>query len=435
MSTVCGPSCPHLRLGVVTSAPAITAATSRTLPVEDAPGLLGLLPAPGGALAWVRAGEGLVGWGEAARLETSGPGRFAEAERWWRELSATLTVRDEVGLPGCGPVAFGSFAFSDDPGHSVLVVPRVLLGRRDGVTWVTTVTPECAPPGEAQLTRDRVEPRPPQGVRYAAGSLDVTAWHEAVGRAVRRMRTQGSPHALDKVVLAHDLLAVAEAPLDPRFLLERLADRYPACWTFAVDGLVGATPELLVRREKDAVTSTVLAGTARRGDEADAAGVPDRLLHSAKDLSEHDYAVRSLAEALTPYCADLDVTGPHVLELANVWHLATDVTGHLSGDPGSLALAAAVHPTAAVGGTPTGAALKVIDELEHMDRGRYAGPVGWTDGAGDGEWGIALRCAQVDGPQARLFAGCGIVAESDPDAEVAEAQAKFVPMRDALEGA
>jgi menaquinone-specific isochorismate synthase len=239
-----------------------------------------------------------------------------------------------------------------------------------------------------------------------------------------------------KVVLAHDLLAVADEPLDPRFLLHGLAARYPSCWTFAVDQLVGATPELLLRRRGTEVLSRVLAGTTWPHDGTDTEALAMELLSSAKDRDEHCYAVDSLAHALRPFCVDLVVpAAPSVLQLRNVLHLATEVRGvlHPAGPP-LLTLADAVHPTAAVGGTPTSDAVSAIGELEAMDRGRYAGPVGWVDAAGDGELGIALRCAQVVGRFARLFAGCGIVAGSDPDSEVAEAAAKLVPIRDALEG-
>jgi menaquinone-specific isochorismate synthase len=179
-----------------------------------------------------------------------------------------------------------------------------------------------------------------------------------------------------------------------------------------------------------------LAGTAPRGaDAADDESLRTGLLRSAKDIEEHRYAVESVTSLLTPHCADLSVpTAPYVLELPNVCHLASDVTGRLRDGADALALAGALHPTAAVGGTPTEVAMQLRRDLEPMDRGRYAGPVGWVDARGDGEWGIALRCARLDGRSARLFAGCGIVADSDPGAEVLEAQTKFVPMRDALEG-
>jgi menaquinone-specific isochorismate synthase len=180
----------------------------------------------------------------------------------------------------------------------------------------------------------------------------------------------------------------------------------------------------------------VLAGTIRRtGDDSADLALAATLARSSKDLEEHRYAVESVTSLLTPHCADLSVpTTPYVLELPNVSHLASDVTGRLRDGADALELAGAMHPTAAVGGTPTDAAMRLRRDLEPMDRGRYAGPVGWVDARGDGEWGIALRCAQLDGRSARLFAGCGIVADSDPDAEVLEAQTKFVPMRDALEG-
>jgi menaquinone-specific isochorismate synthase len=404
--------------------PAAAPRSVRSQPVDLVGTLLQRLPRAGGALAWVRDGSGLVGWGEAARLEVSGPDRFARARDWWRAQVAAMTVEDEVGVRGSGPVAFGSFSFSPDE-TSVLVVPQVTLGRRDGTTWLTTVgePPRLGLPEPV----DR-----PTGLRYARGQVSVTDFRAAVERAVARI-TAGD---LAKVVLAHDLLAVADADIDVRFVLAGLTAVNPGCWSFAVDGLVGATPELLVSRDGDRVVSRVLAGTtARGGDDAEDHDRVDALLHSAKDREEHRFAVESAVSALAPHVDDLVAPDePHAIELSNVTHLATDVTARLSDGSDVLDLVAALHPTAAVGGTPTAVALTVLAELEAMDRGRYAGPVGWVDARGDGEWGIALRCAQLSGRTARLFAGCGIVAGSDPDAEVLEAQAKFVPVRDALEG-
>jgi menaquinone-specific isochorismate synthase len=410
----------------VTTAPLTDRLVVHSHLVQGGTALLDMLPSPRGVLAWVRAGEGLVAWGEVARVCTEGPYRFARAQDWWNSFCAQLDTRDEVGLPGSGPVAFASLAFDDSPGSSVLIVPRIVVGYRDGTTWVTEYQTGVA-------TGPVVPVRRPHGLRYSDGELPVAAWREAVARAVSRMRDGSAPA---KVVLAHDLLAVADEPLDPRFLLQGLAARYPSCWTFAVDQLVGATPELLLRRRGTKVLSQVLAGTIWPHDGTNAEGLALELLDSAKDRDEHRYAVESLAQALTPFCTDLTVpAAPSVLELRNVLHLATEVRGvlHLAGPP-LLTLADAVHPTAAVGGTPTPAAVSAISELEAMDRGRYAGPVGWVDAAGDGELGIALRCAQVVGRFARMFAGCGIVAGSDPDCEVAEAAAKLVPIRDALEG-
>ncbi|HEY7815135.1 MAG TPA: isochorismate synthase [Nakamurella sp.] len=406
---------------------------ARTRPVDTSSDLLSLLPGGDDALSWVQHGEGLVGWGQAARFEPSGADRFVDAADWWRDFAADAEVYDEVGVPGSGLVAFVSMAFADDPGDSVLVVPEVVVGRRDGVTWVTEISARSLTPRPAGAMHPVRPVRTPSTVRYATGQLSVTAYRDAVDKAVRRLRD----HELSKVVLAHDLLATIpdeDGPVDPRYLLHGLADRYPNCWVFAVDGLVGATPELLLRRSGNTVSARVLAGTVWPREDMDTEALAATLLHSAKNREEHRYAVESLADTLRPFCTTLSVPAePEVLRLRNVLHLATDVDGTLADDVSLLTLTGASHPTAAVGGTPRAAAVSLITELEGMDRGRYAGPVGWIDSAGDGEFGIALRCAQVSGNSVRLFAGCGIMADSDPDSEVAEAGAKFVPIRDALE--
>jgi len=405
---------------------------ARTVPLADPGPLLALLPRSG-ALAWMRRGEGLVAWGNAATVRTYGEGRFADAGAAWAEFTRHAAVRDEVGLPGTGPIAFGSFAFSPhSPAGGVLVVPEVVVGSRNGRWWVTTVAAGALPP-RTRTPRRRRPPGPHGQVTYADAARSGPDWERAVSTAIARIE-RGD---VEKVVLARDLDVLAERPLDPRRLLDRLTSRYPGCWTFSVDGLVGATPEMLVRREKGLVTSRVLAGTIRRsGDDAGDLALAARLARSSKDLEEHEYAVRSVAQSLAPHCATTNVPeSPFVLHLANVMHLATDVTGVLADGSSSLELAAALHPSAAVCGTPTSAAAALIDELEGMDRDRYAGPVGWMDAQGDGEWGIALRCARLDPAdprRARLFAGCGIVAGSDPAAELAESDAKLVPMREAL---
>ncbi|WP_428344294.1 isochorismate synthase [Nocardioides sp.] len=403
-----------------TDEPLVVHTRALDAPVHD---LLTLLP-PDAPVTWLRRGEGLVGWGVAAIIRTSGPTRFADAAKWWSELLARAEVVDEVEEPGTGPVCFGSFAFSDEPGDSVLVVPRVIVGTRGDVAWVTSVG------GPANLEHHEL-PAPPV-VTFADGALNSEQWMSVVADAVTRI----DAGELEKVVLARDLVATADATIDVRWPLARLASTYPMCWTFHVDGMFGATPEMLVRRERGLVTSRVLAGTIRRtGDDEHDLALAGALARSSKDLEEHEYAVRSVAEALEPHCSGMNVPDtPFVLHLPNVMHLATDVAGVVHDAASSLQLAEALHPSAAVGGTPTAAAVALITEIEGMDRGRYAGPVGWMDASGDGEWGIALRSAAVEGQTVRLFAGCGIVADSDPEAELAEAQAKFVPVRDALEG-
>jgi menaquinone-specific isochorismate synthase len=402
----------------------------RTVPVPDPGDLVGQLPEPA-ALAWLRRGEGIAGWGETARISLpAGEDRFTAAEKWLRALVENADVDDQVAEPGCGPVAFASFTFDAASDGSVLVVPRIVAGRRGGVSWLTTIGDGAAP----------TVPRPlaaPAEVRWHDGSLAAPDWELAVAVAVGRIRSG----RLAKVVLARDLCASASSDIDTRVLLRRLAAQYPDCYTFACAGLVGATPELLVRRQGTGVSSLVLAGTAPRGrDAAEDVALGSGLLASVKDTEEHGYAVEGVRSALAQLCDPLLVDDrPSLLRLSNVQHLATAVRGQLRGGPDGpeqsvLALAAALHPTGAVCGTPAEAAAEVIRELEGMDRGCYAGPVGWVDAQGNGEMGIALRCAEIDGRRARLFAGCGIVAGSDPAAELAEAQAKFRPMQFALEG-
>jgi menaquinone-specific isochorismate synthase len=379
-----------------------------------------------------------VGWGEAARITLpAGADRFTAGQKWLRALFDGADVVDPVACPGSGPVAFGSFTFDPASDGSVLVVPRAVLGRRDGTAWFTTIgAPARGAPGPFGSLRRRPfrpvgPPAAPAEIRWEDGSLSALQWEHAVARAVARIRAGG----LSKVVLARDQLATATQPIDVRALLGRLESRYPDCYTFAVAGLVGATPELLIRRHGHQISSLVLAGTAPRGSNPrEDAALGAAMLASAKDVEEHGYAVASVRDALAPLCAELEVQPqPSLLALANVQHLATKMTGTLAADRSALSVAAALHPTAAVCGTPADAAMELIRELEGMDRGRYAGPVGWVDSRGNGEWGIALRCAEIAGPRARLFAGCGIVAGSDPAAELAEAQPKFRPIQDALE--
>ncbi len=398
---------------------------------EDRP-LLELLPSTPDALAWVRDGEGLVAWGVARWIDPGrGWTRFQRSHAALVRLTSAARIDDPVGLPGSGLIALGSYSFDADAPGSLLVVPRVVIGRRDGVTFRTDITPAgaapAAPPAEpapAPVTRDRP--------RYAGSSLPDLHWLEAVAQAIERIRAGEA----DKVVLARDHAVWSHEPFDAVDLARRLTARFPRCHTFIADGLVGATPELLLRRRGSAVTSRVLAGTtARSDDEVEDAALGAALLRSAKDLDEHRFAAESVQEVLGPRCRDLTGDrGPRLLRLDNVQHLATTFAGTLD-DPttSALELVGALHPTAAVGGTPRDAALAMIAELEGMSRGRYAAPVGWTDAAGDGEWGIALRCAELAGARARLFAGVGVVAASLPEAELEETRLKLLAMQAVLE--
>ncbi len=402
----------------------------RSVEVPDPGDLIRALPQPG--IAWVRRGEGMVAWGEAARVDASGEGRFAEAGEWWEGVCSRAVVDEGVGIRGSGLVAFGSFAFSgDSTGGGALVVPAYILGSRDGRSWLTTIS---TTPSDANISLDSLldgsPVRPVGEIRLSGGSSDE--WRRLVRKAIRRI----SEGDVEKVVLARAVEATSGEPVDVRSILCALALDYPMCWTFHVDGAIGATPELLARVDRGLVTSRVLAGTIRpSGDETRDLAHAAALARSSKDREEHEFAVESVTRVLDRLCTSINVPdAPSVMHLPNVMHLVTDVTGVLAKPTTSLELVSFLHPSAAVCGTPTDAASSLIAELEGFDRGRYSGPVGWIDATGDGEWGIALRSAEIDPTltRLRLFSGCGIVAASDPDDEWAESEAKLEPLMTAL---
>jgi menaquinone-specific isochorismate synthase len=410
-------------------ASALTRLRIETSEIDEA-GILVPLADPRRPLLWQHQGEGMVGIGEALRLTFTGPNRITDAAAAWRDLVGNASISDQVDVAGSGLIAFGTFAFADtSTTTSVLIVPRVVVGRRAGRSWVTLAHIE----GEAPASFEIAAAAP--GDEYRAGlvesDLSPEEYRAAVRSAVERIR-RGE---LSKVVLARQLRGRIPVDADLRRIVSELARGYPDTWTFAVDGTIGASPETLVRVDRGGVNARVLAGTASRGsdaerDDAQAAG----LLTSSKDAGEHEFAVRSAVDALRPHTSRLESSPmPFTIELPNLWHLATDLEGTLSDGSSSLDLVTAMHPTAAVAGAPTAAALAVIAELEPFDRGRYAGPVGWVGADGGGEWAIALRSAQVDASGGVIaHAGCGIVADSDPAAELAESTMKFRPISEAF---
>lgn len=401
--------------------------TVRTVMVPDVGPLLEHT-APDRPAAFVRDGDGIVGVGERARLAVSGPERVARLASWWRDVAAHAVVDDSVRLAGTGLVAFGSIAFADSsPVESVLHVPALIVGRGDGVSWVTTID---ADPDD-RVADSRL---PIQGLPAAAlvpGTTSPDRYRAAVSAATAAI----AAGRVEKVVLARDRVGRIAADADRRGILHRLADRYPATSVFAVDGLLGASPETLVQVRGGDARCRVLAGTAARwADDATDAHAASTLAASPKNRGEHDLAVRSVLDALGPHTTSIEHSpDPFPLRLPNLWHLATDVHATLRPGRSALDLVGALHPTAAVAGTPTRAALDLIAELEPLDRGRYAGPVGWIDGDGDGEWAIALRCATVD-PDGTVtaWAGAGIVGDSEPERELDETTLKFRPLVDAL---
>ncbi|KQZ85000.1 isochorismate synthase [Microbacterium sp. Root166] len=424
--------------------PRLVVQTREIDPVDD---LLAFTD-PASPLAWLRRGEGIVGIGSVGGYQAGGAGRpdpgddarISPAD-WWRAVSAEADIDDPVGLHGTGLVAFGTLVFDQrSAASSRLIIPQAIIGRRDGRSWLTRIRSTVA-----DLEEPAVEPVP-YGPYWSAtlgpGELNPEGYQAAVRAGLDAI----AAGEVGKVVLARDLVGTVPAGADLRRLVRALSRDYLDTWTFAVDGLIGASPETLVTVSGGDVTARVLAGTFPRGaDSDDDAAASFRLSHSGKDLDEHQYAVRSVLDALAPHTGTLRADDePFALELPNLWHLATDVAGEIADHASALDLVAALHPTAAVAGTPTDAAIEVIRRIEPFDRRRYAGPVGWVDAAGDGEWAIALRCAQIGAEPSHRFAeysdtipvvahaGAGIVAGSDPETELLETRVKFRPIVDAL---
>ena len=446
---------PRARARDLAACPPRLRVATEALPADRAADLLALLHGRRDVVAWVRHGRGLVGWGRVLTLEAEGAGRIEELRAAWRAVVYASWWTDPLVRPGTGPVALGAIAFSaSSRERSVLVVPEVIVGADASGAWVTTASladrPSQSPPAPARvgtgpsLRRDRPQPAPGPArprAEVSRGALADDAYLAAVATTQRRMAAGEAR----KVVLARDVMVTPSALLPVPQILARLARGYPSCWTFAVDGMVGASPELLVRLEGRRLACRVLAGTARRrtGDTgargpADPAGLAEWLEASGKNNREHELARASALAALEPLCSVVEAPERFVVTLPNVLHLASDITGVVAGDTGALSLVGALHPTAAVCGTPTPAAARIIEEVEGMDRGRYAGPVGWVDWHGEGEWCIALRSAALPdggpgpGAPARGFGGGGIMPDSVPAYELAETEAKMRPVLGAL---
>jgi len=369
----------------------------------------------------------LRGWGEAFRIEVPAP--------WVEHLdvvtaalaAVTPGAASDVGdRPASGPVAFAALPFDRDAAATFVVPALVHVSTAEGTHWVTET---ASPP---VLARESVQNESLRGTEPVAGPTELSIrstisadeWCDLVDEATKRIASGD----LQKVVLARELVVTADAPFDAHEVAHRLAAAHPHAFRFDVDGFVGASPELLVSRFGDVVRAHPMAGTTpRSGDPEIDQRQAAELLHSAKNRAEHQITIDMVLDTLLGWSSFVDAApAPAVVAAGSVQHLATLVEGRLSEPPASvLELVAALHPTPAVGGYPREAALDLIAELEPDPRGRYAGPVGWVDAAGNGAWAVGLRSASIDGTTARLFAGVGVVADSDPRSELAETQAKF----------
>ncbi|WP_311478842.1 chorismate-binding protein [uncultured Gulosibacter sp.] len=389
-------------------------------------------------LVMVRRGEGVVGRGVAVRAEFSSTGQIAQARQWFAKLTAAASVDDAVQLPGSGLVAFGSFNFDDrDAAPSVVVVPEIIVGRRDGRTFITQISAAAAPIA-AKLPLAQ-----PLGPDASCELVAPTGERERHRSAVEQAITRIRRGQLQKVVVARQAVGRIRADADLRHPLYRFEESYNDTWIYAVAGMLGASPEMLVRVLDGEVAARVLAGTAPRGTDAGSdAAASEALRVSAKNRAEHRFAVESALASLDRLDSHDDPAGgltaspePFLLQLPNVWHLASDLRGRMPAGASPLDLVEALHPTAAVGGTPTAEAMNTIRKLEGCDRGRYAGPTGWVSAAGDGEWVVALRGAQfATGGEVVAFSGGGIMAASQPDDEWLETEVKLAPIRAALGG-
>ena len=410
--------------------------------------------AAGGALT-------LVGAGTAAELPGAGEGRYEGVAMRWTRLLASAVIAPDESCPVDTPLALGGFAFATDGatddlwrgyGTALLRVPAYLLVAGADACWLTVTavigTNDDAGVRAAELA-DGLDALMRGALAHDAGAdepieleggdlaADHARWLESVSAAVGDIRSG----AAEKIVLARAVRSRAEQPLNAVAALRRLRDRYGDSTTVFAIGrgdatFIGATPERLVKVEGRSVETASVAGTvARGGSAAEDAALGRALLGDEKERHEHAVVVRALRESLAPLCADLDVPkAPVLLRNPAVQHLYTPLRGRLREDCGVLDLVARLHPTPAVGGMPRAAALERIGRYEGFDRGWYAGPVGWIDRGGSGQFVVAIRSALLRGREATLYAGCGIVAESQPEREYEESELKLRPMRWALTG-
>ena len=384
---------------------------------------------------WLRpeSGESLVGTGATHALLPSGATRFSEAASAWQALLEDALVDDPDGLPWTGPLLLGGFAFDPRFGDGRLVLPAATLSQREGQAWLTTnvvVRPDGPTSGEAFSQSGPVcsaQPPPPEH------------WQALVASVVAGIRS--GELGVEKVVLARACHYVAEAAFDAIPALRRLVRDYPTCTVFALGHadatFLGATPERLAHVHRGAVSTMALAGPIARGaTPAEDRALGEALLSSRKDLAEHAIVVRAVREALAGVCSRVVTdTQPRLHRLPNVQHLLTPIRAQLAPGRGLLDLAARLHPSPAVGGFPCERALEVVRDYEGLDRGWYGGPLGWVNAAAEGEFVVGIRSALLRGREAWLYAGCGIVADSDAAAELAESEWKLQPMLAALNGA
>ena len=373
------------------------------------------------AQVFLRQGQLIIATGVVARFSAQGEDRIEALSRQWQQFLSEVEIDSEVGSVGAGLIALTSITFSaNSDADAVLLVPKRTVVIRESESFAVEIDLP-----ELQALATEV----PSG-SFSPGSLSPEGFKDLVSNAIGRI----SNSELEKVVLSRDLVLPVKARPDLGPAVAKLHARYPHCWTYAIGNVFGASPELLLRAEAGEVSARVLAGTAARGTDPDVdRAIAEALSHSQKNLHEHRLAAQSMVERLEPFCEVVEADQePFSLALPDLWHLATDVRGKLRAGVTLLDVIAELHPTAAVAGTPRRKAQAMIEELEPYDRAGYAGPVGWLSSDGSGELAIALRGGVIEQDQIRAFAGCGIVVESDPEAELEETELKFRAVRHAF---
>jgi len=433
--------------------PTDVAVAGRRVPAAPDRSLLSFADQP--RFAWSTEDATVVTGGAALTLVAHGPDRFEAVKGDARRLFESLERPDDLAEVA-RPRLFGGFAFHEAHGMpadgpwqgfpgALFVLPAIQLTRTAAGTWLTTA---AAGSDRHDVAADRLErwterlaalpaqsPSGPPGIRRRRPRPDRSGWRDQVETALASI----DGGALDKVVLAQSLSVDLDGDLRVPDALARLAQTYPDCTRFLVDpsgagSFFGATPERLVRLSGRDVDTTVLAGSTGRGETSDEDDwLATELTRSDKDLHEHEVVLDAVRDQLAPMTESITTADRRVRTLATVQHLETPVSATLDRDRHVLDLVEALHPTPAVGGMPQDAALRAIREHEGFDRGWYAAPVGWIDADGDGGFSVALRSAVARGNRATLFAGAGIVADSEPDREWSELQLKYRPVLDVLE--
>lgn len=403
--------------------PGPTRLRARTVVIDD-PGSLGSFMTPTDSTCMLHRGDGVVGIGEIARFETDSP---AAADVWWEAFCAELENETELpGVFGTGPVAFGSFTFDPDrsSSRSVMIVPRTIIGRRYGQSWLTQFSYDRV---VSDPPRRQIRPRRPPSIDLTDGAISAQRWRQVAAQAQYLL----IPGGLERLVIMRDMLATSPLPIDPRWIVGALSRRFPDAWTYHVAGAVGTTSKLTVQVRDGLVTSRALTHAPGRRPQTEEL-LLDALVGDGPLAAQHAEIVNAVRDALAPFCqAWHRPETPGLVAGPDASYLVSDVSGVTTGATSSLTILSALHPTAFVTGTPPWRAQAVLAEVEELDRGRVSGPVGWVDAMGNGQWLSDCRGGQLDAVDPRIlhvFLGQPVGIDDDPDALAADLESQLATL-------